>query len=73
MIREVRDYPKKGIVFRDITPLLKDPGLFGSCMDELAERLAGRRKSDYIARGGIQGIHIRLRPGGRRCGRASYP
>ena len=27
-IRDIRDYPRPGIVFKDITPLLGDPGLF---------------------------------------------
>jgi adenine phosphoribosyltransferase len=44
----VKDYPKPGIVFKDITPLLKDPALFGSCIDELAMRLKDTR-ADYIA------------------------
>ncbi len=38
-IRDVKDYPKPGIVYRDITPLLKDARLFGSCIGELARRL----------------------------------
>ncbi|MDE1865599.1 MAG: adenine phosphoribosyltransferase [Candidatus Micrarchaeota archaeon] len=49
-IRDVKDYPKPGIVFKDITPLLKDPKLFGSCMDELARLLEdSEAEVDYIA------------------------
>ncbi|HIH50335.1 MAG: adenine phosphoribosyltransferase [Candidatus Micrarchaeaceae archaeon] len=46
-IRPIPDYPKKGILFRDITPLLKDPKGFGMCIDELAARLEGKRV-DYV-------------------------
>ena len=37
-IRSVPDFPKKGIVFRDITTLLKDPGALHSAVDRLALR-----------------------------------
>jgi adenine phosphoribosyltransferase len=40
-VRDVNDFPKPGIVFKDITPILKDPAL---CMDitkALAEQLKG--------------------------------
>jgi adenine phosphoribosyltransferase len=35
-IRDVPDFPKPGIVFKDITTLLKDPGLFRRTIDLLA-------------------------------------
>jgi adenine phosphoribosyltransferase len=35
-IRDVPDYPKPGIVFKDITPLLADPVVFGAVIEELA-------------------------------------
>lgn len=35
-IRNVQDYPKKGIIFKDITPLLKDARLFSSLIDKLS-------------------------------------
>jgi len=35
-IRDVPDFPKHGILFRDITPLLKNPEAFGACIDQLA-------------------------------------
>ena len=41
-IRDVPDFPKEGIMFKDITPILQDPVLFGSVIDALAERYAGR-------------------------------
>lgn len=36
IIRAIPDYPKKGIIFRDITPLLGHPKLFKYVIDELA-------------------------------------
>ncbi len=35
-IRAVADWPKKGIVFRDITPLLADPQAFPAAIDALS-------------------------------------
>lgn len=35
-IRDVPDYPKPGIVFKDITPLLADGEAFGACVHELS-------------------------------------
>jgi len=36
-IRGVRDFPKPGIVFRDITPVFADPALLREVVDRLAE------------------------------------
>ncbi len=47
-IRNVNDYPKNGIVFRDITTLLKDSDSFRSCIDQLSYKLMDR-KIDYVA------------------------
>ena len=47
-IRSVKDFPKPGIIFRDITPLLKDPIAFGSVVDALAKHFA-ERHVDYVA------------------------
>ena len=41
-IREVPDFPKKGILFYDITTLLKDPAAFRKSIDELAAKLEGK-------------------------------
>jgi adenine phosphoribosyltransferase len=35
-IRDIPDFPKPGVVFKDITPLLGDPATFRRCVDELA-------------------------------------
>jgi adenine phosphoribosyltransferase len=40
-IRDVPDFPSKGIVFKDITPVLADPALFRQVIDALAERWRG--------------------------------
>ncbi len=42
LVRDVPDFPKPGILFRDITPVLADPGAFRAIDDALAERYAGR-------------------------------
>lgn len=36
-IRDIPDFPKPGIVFKDITPLLKDPIAFRATIDQLAD------------------------------------
>lgn len=41
-IRSIPDFPKKGIVFRDITTLLKDPDAFRRAIDTLAVRHVNR-------------------------------
>src|SRR5690606_26480465 len=37
-IREVPDFPKPGVSFKDITTLLNNPAAFRKCIDLLAER-----------------------------------
>ena len=37
-IRDIPDFPKQGILFKDITPLLGDPTAFRATIDRLAER-----------------------------------
>src|SRR5271163_4772065 len=48
LIREIPDYPKPGILFYDITTLLKDPKGFHSLVDQLCEHYTGQ-KVDLIA------------------------
>lgn len=38
-IRDIPDFPKPGIVFKDITPILKDPALCDDILDAFAEQL----------------------------------
>jgi len=40
-IRDVLDFPKPGILFKDITPVLADPKLFRATVDHFAELYAG--------------------------------
>jgi adenine phosphoribosyltransferase len=40
-IRDIPDFPQKGIVFKDITPLLRDRGAFAAAVQGLGERFAG--------------------------------
>jgi len=42
LIRDVPDFPKPGIVFKDITPVLADPGALRWIVDRMAERYRGR-------------------------------
>jgi adenine phosphoribosyltransferase len=39
-IRDVPDFPKKGILFKDITTLLRDPAAFRESINRLAEEVA---------------------------------
>ena len=57
-IRDIPDFPKPGIVFKDIMPLLADAQAFAQMLDELAA-WAGERQPDVVlgaeARGFITG------------------
>jgi len=45
-IRDIPDYPKPGILFKDITPLLANPEAFGAVTDAFAAQIG---RSDIIA------------------------
>jgi adenine phosphoribosyltransferase len=47
-IRDVPDFPKKGIVFKDITPVLSDAATFRRVVDTMAERHRGDRVSKVV-------------------------
>ena len=47
-IREVPDFPKPGILYKDITTLLKDPAALREAADRLADRFAGRRIDQVV-------------------------
>ena len=65
LIRTVPDFPKPGIQFKDITPLLQDPAAFRAVIHEFADRFADR-EIDCIAAidargfifGGALAIHM---------------
>jgi len=46
LIRIIPDFPKPGIIFKDITPLLAEPAAFKSCCEDFAKLAAS---VDYIA------------------------
>ena len=50
-IRSVQDYPKKGILFRDITTLIKNQDAFRECIDQMSIIL---NKLDYDKIAGIE-------------------
>ncbi len=40
-IRDIPDFPQKGVLFKDITPLLQDAAAFRTALDQLAAHYAG--------------------------------
>ncbi len=48
-IREVLDFPKPGIVFKDITPLLLDPAAFSRAVDGMAAPFRGAGITKVVA------------------------
>jgi adenine phosphoribosyltransferase len=48
LIREVPDFPKPGILFYDITTLLKDPVGLHAAVDALANHYVGRRIDSVV-------------------------
>ena len=42
-VRDVPDFPVKGILFKDITPILQDGQLFHQAVDAIADRHRGQR------------------------------
>jgi adenine phosphoribosyltransferase len=65
LIRDVPDFPKPGIMFRDITPLIADARGFAAVVDQLAEPYLG--KVDVVlgieSRGFIVGAPVAYRLG----------
>lgn len=47
-IRDVPDFPKPGIIFKDITPVLNDPALFRQVVEAMTARIRAA-KADKIA------------------------
>lgn len=65
-IRDIPDFPKPGVVFKDITPLLADTKAFRSTIDALAAPFEGHRVDKVIAveaRGFIVGGPVAYRFG----------
>jgi len=65
-IRDVPDFPKKGVIFKDITPLLKDGGKFKAAIDEISNRYLDKGIEQVVcigARGFIIGSVIAYKLG----------
>jgi adenine phosphoribosyltransferase len=79
-IRAIPDFPRPGILFRDITPLLADPHALASAVDGLASGVAGVQVDLVIgaeARGFLLGPALATRLGAgfvpaRKPGRLPY-
>lgn len=56
-IRSIENYPKEGVIFRDITPLLKDKDAFKFAIDKMAEQVKGK-KIDFIVAAESRGFLI---------------
>src|SRR5277367_2934306 len=48
-IRDVPDFPKKGIIFKDITPLLKEPKAFQHVIQLLGDRYKNHKLDAVVA------------------------
>ncbi|WP_405734070.1 adenine phosphoribosyltransferase [Streptomyces sp. NBC_01537] len=70
-IRDVPDYPKPGVMFKDITPLLADPVAFNALVDALAA-LAARHGADKICGLEARGF-ILAAPAAARAGLGFVP
>src|SRR6266481_3687294 len=60
-IRDVVDFPKKGIIFKDITPILSDRVLFRASIDLFLERCRGKKIDKIVgidARGFLFGSAV---------------
>jgi len=65
-VRDVPDFPKKGIMFKDITPVLSDPSLFRASIDLFLERCRGREVDKIVgidARGFVFGSAVAYKLG----------
>lgn len=65
-IRDIPDFPKKGIIFKDITTLLKDGNKFRKAIDAIAERYKDKKIDKVVsveARGFIFGSVVAYKLG----------
>ncbi|MGH9867605.1 MAG: adenine phosphoribosyltransferase [Candidatus Polarisedimenticolia bacterium] len=66
LIRDVPDFPKKGIIFKDITPMLRDAEAFAASIEALREHHAADRVDAVAAiesRGFVFGGALALKLG----------
>jgi adenine phosphoribosyltransferase len=60
-VRDVPDFPKKGIIFKDITPILKDGALFRASVDAFLGQCRGKKIDKIVgidARGFLFGSAV---------------
>ncbi len=65
-IRDIPDFPKKGIIFKDITPLLKDGKKFKKAVNEIVKEFKDKKVDIVVsveARGFIFGAAVAYRLG----------
>lgn len=65
-IRDIPDFPKKGILFKDITPVLSDPSAFKTAVDLMVKPFEGKKVDVVLgieSRGFIFGTPIALKLG----------
>ena len=65
-IRDVKDFPKPGIVFKDVTPVLLEPALFGAAVKLMADPYRSARIDRVVSiesRGFLFGAPIALELG----------
>jgi adenine phosphoribosyltransferase len=66
LVRDVPDFPKPGVVFKDITPLLQNGGAFSAFSQHLADRYADQAVTQIVgieSRGFIFGAGLATRMG----------
>lgn len=66
LIRDVPDFPQPGILFRDVTPLLKDAAAFNAALDAMQAYVAARRPDAIVgieSRGFLFGTPLAARLG----------
>ncbi|MCE9559432.1 MAG: adenine phosphoribosyltransferase [Armatimonadetes bacterium] len=80
LIRDVPDFPREGIMFKDITPVLQDPAAFAESIERMAE-LAKSHDVDVIigieSRGFLFGVPLAMQMGlpfnmARKLGKLPY-
>ncbi|MDP2600419.1 MAG: adenine phosphoribosyltransferase [Deltaproteobacteria bacterium] len=79
-IRDIPDFPKPGIIFKDITPILQDPQVFKKVVDAFAERYSGKKVDVFVgieSRGFIFGAPLAYELGAsfvpvRKVGKLPY-
>ena len=61
LVRDVPNFPKPGILFRDLTPLMRDPSIWNLVIQDLAEKLESHSPELIVgieARGFLVGIAL---------------